>query len=265
MCSEDKPLIAPVQSSASATADHAGSGGASQQHAVVPATARFPTIEDPPHLYCSDFHILATQWRRFGLPPTAEAVSEQFRMRTVVLSEFAAEPKFDPSNELELEQWVDAIATRVTGAHLSVPIFIEVWASKSKPDVAAAIRKQHATTYEDLVDKVAIHIFPTSWETRRLEKWFFTPGRHLSVRAALRAVRSNCALYMRLCERRKRPPGLHNNLLLECFLQAIPRDVERQLRYLQKHRSVEEIMATADELASDPLPEMEERTAAPLA
>jgi hypothetical protein len=140
-------------------------------------------------------------------------------------------PKFDPRTEKELEDWVDAASELLQATPVCLDLFRLAWRSVCGAGARAVVaRTKEATTYEALVDKVALQLFPRSTHARELEGLLWKSQRHSTVRDAEQWLKNTCGRYLRICCRRGRDYAFTDSICEETILLSLPSVVEIKLR-----------------------------------
>lgn len=83
------------------------------------------------------------------------------RYRTIEILNFSP---FNPANEKMFEDWLDKASETITTYRVCAPIFQEAWISVANSDISGIISRVRLTNnHEDLVDKVALQLFPFTY------------------------------------------------------------------------------------------------------
>ena len=126
---------------------------------------------------------------------------------------------------------MDECARQVKKFRISPVLFHEMWVNAAPKRVAAKLHRVDPNQiYEDMVDQVALIMFPTSRYVRRLEDTLLTPRRCESVNDVEYGIGSMVARYLRLAHRRGRDVCLANVRFREVVIESLPERVEDELR-----------------------------------
>eukprot|EP00921_Rhytidocystis_pertsovi_P020255 GHVQ01032151.1.p2 GENE.GHVQ01032151.1~~GHVQ01032151.1.p2 ORF type:complete len:100 (-),score=6.74 GHVQ01032151.1:382-681(-) len=79
--------------------------------------------------YYSDLQVLAAESKRFCVEPNTTTESEQLADRYRVMKEVGAFADFRPTNEKDIEDWVDVHSRRIKSRCVCVSLFKELWAA----------------------------------------------------------------------------------------------------------------------------------------
>eukprot|EP01068_Selenidium_serpulae_P019842 Selendium_serpulae@DN7352_c0_g1_i1.p1 len=183
--------------------------------------------------YYSDLVKLANEAKRFSKEPTDEIGRKQLVDRFRVLKEVGQFPEFKPSDEKSFEDWVDGMARKIKTRQLCLPLLQEAWGAVSAEAVAATICSERAHSYEGLVTRVALELFPKSTYILTVEDALWNPPRASTVHEATFQLKTTAARYLRLCERHQRQVAICNVKVFDALLASLPPVVEEDIRLLE--------------------------------
>ena len=138
---------------------------------------------------------------------------------------------FNPSNEAQLEDWVDKASTQATKARVCLSIFQDVWVSVAIEGYANIIESiSTENTLEDLCSRVALYLFPASDYVRDLEHSLLQGQRQETVLKTQHTLLQQYSRYCRLTTRRNRTMIVHSQQLLDSLYSSLPRHLEYPTR-----------------------------------
>lgn len=188
---------------------------------------------------------LAKKAERFPEKPDDEEAAKQLRERYKVQKETGDLGAFNPVDEKSLEDWVDGAARRIKARGVCVQLFKEFWYNSCPESISAVIGEAEGETYEELVDAVALRLFPKSDYVRDVENQLWSPERQPSVGWAEQELRRLASRYLRLCKRRTRQVAIVDVKVTEGLLAMIPLPIEDEVRIRQLDGTIATILAHA--------------------
>ena len=199
----------------------------------------------------SVIELLGSRVNRFGPKPSEDEAGRQQDIRDKLLTRLAL-PAFNAKTERDLEDWADVAARQVSRYHVCVTLFQEAWEAVSPPSVAAIIGKAtQNTTHEELVDDVAVRLYPCSRYVEDVEEMLFHGKRQLSVLDAEHWVIANSARYLRLCRRRENDVSIANTRALTAATRSLPTVVEDEVLRLGGAPNVDKMFSLAYRVEED--------------
>jgi RNase H-like domain found in reverse transcriptase/Reverse transcriptase (RNA-dependent DNA polymerase)/Integrase zinc binding domain/Integrase core domain len=189
--------------------------------------------------------ILLADSRRFKFDPTATEAEDYMRNNQTFIDKLRL-PAFDPPNEKKFEEWVDSVAT-VVGTRMPVLAFATAWCNASAEHIRNTFDSfsiTSTTKKEELVDFVAMDLFPESDYVRELEYQLLGPIPFPTVKEAKKWVTLRLARYVRLIRRRNRPLGINDVQLLELTISCFPPPVAAEMMK-QAFSDINELFITA--------------------
>nr|KAH0480673.1 MAG: hypothetical protein KVP17_005145 [Porospora cf. gigantea B] len=196
-------------------------------------TERDTAQMDLPWTCYSQVRDFASRYCRFPPVPDHEIIASQLERRNIFLKEVQVKD-FRPTSERDLENWVDECARQVKKFKISPILFHDIWVNAAPDRLAAKMHRVDPNQpYEDMVDQVALILYPTSRYARRLEDSLLFPKRHETVDDVEYGLGAIVARYLRLCHRRRRNVCLANGRFREVMMKSLPECVESELRRLK--------------------------------
>ena len=174
-------------------------------------------------------------------------------------------PRFAPSSEQELNDWVDAVAPRVASCDPTLAAFLTTACLNAAVDAAAALRNaatvaSNIWTLYDLADSLSYQLFVRPQQALRLERQIWKPTRQPRVLTAVRHCREIITRYARVCARHGRYPAVYEPQLIDFFLATIPEAAERQILAHGEPESLDHLVRQAC-LLQENLPPLSRPTA----
>jgi hypothetical protein len=142
-------------------------------------------------------------------------------------------PAFRPTHEVELEAWADTVVPSLENAGPCARTFSGVLLSLAGAAYKGAFQglcRTPVLTLEDLIDRIALLIFPPSDNLEQLELNVLRPPRSESSLEAHAECLSRFREYWYLCSRRSRPSFLTEALACTSLLFSVPLVVEHRVR-----------------------------------
>lgn len=169
--------------------------------------------------------------KRFPQITDANRIDEQLDAKDKIIRRLNF-PDFNPVNEEDFEDWIDKVATQVRAERLCARLFAEVWQSKARLAVGNILSMVDwdGIHHEELVDSVALTLFPASRYHIRLESQLFGGVRQPTVVDARYHVQETTARYLRLCQRRGYDIAITDSRIIEYIYASFPSRVENELR-----------------------------------
>lgn len=189
---------------------------------------------------------VASEGNRFPVPPTPEEAFDQIKSRSKWIEMIGLE-QFNAQTEQEMENWVDSAAVKIKRHRICVELFRNAWEGVSDETYSKVIGKIEAQTYEQLVDGVALALFPVSRYVCSVECELFVGARQSTVLQADQWITEKASRYIRLCNRRLREYSISNDRVRDIYYACIPAVVEHEVR--KRHVQTFNEIKTAAHLA----------------
>ena len=182
---------------------------------------------------------------RFPLLVGGKETEAQLDKSSKILARINLTP-FAAEDEEAMEDWLDLTGRKIRQEQLCVLMFQRAWSAAADEAVAAMISAiATPSNHEELVDRVALQLYPASRYSFKLEHELLHGQRHRSTVLAIQWLRNRVARYLRLAHRREIFVTLNLQRLQETLLQSLPESVENEVRRLRYHTTLHEIEADA--------------------
>lgn len=189
---------------------------------------------------------LASMSSRFLEEPSEAETNAQLEKRATLIQQVLL-PVFEPKDEEEFEDWVDAAAAYLHKPRVCARIIKDCWVVATKNRALAARVQRCATkdSVEEFVDAVALELFPESKYYWKLAKSIMNVRPHETVQAAKSWLEFALMRYWRLVKRWDAPLLVCDDWLGKVVLDSLPRPILAMTRIHTTSLDVHEIFRVA--------------------
>ena len=200
--------------------------------------------------------------RRFPVEPKAEERLHQLERSTKLLAQVTLS-RFAPTNERELEDWVDSASTMWSKLNLCVDLLFMAWRAAATPEIAVRMDSISVPdTCDELVDSIARALFPRSkyWVALTLE--IIKPARHTTVLATKNWFERMTTRFTRVIRRWNKYLPIADEFLAISFRAALPLRIAANMELWSESNLITDLEKVAERLEGSMIYESEEAFAA---
>ena len=167
--------------------------------------------------------LIAAKTPRFRVHLSEKDIDAQKENRGKFLK-LVAFTDFSPASEEAMEDWIDAAARQITKNRLTCDLFQDAWSAAAHDDLAGIIEEiPSMESYEELINLVAIQVFPTSaYLAHKIQGQIVVGKRASTTFQAKQWLSKIVARYYRICKRHGLTIAVTDDMLKQSALNSLP-------------------------------------------